>query len=148
MTVTDTLPGLPSPEARPEFYAGVPLKRGFAWLVDLVVIGLMTAVLSVVTVIGVFFLPFFFFLIGFLYRWVTISNGSATIGMRLAAIELRNRFGERFDASTAFMHTAGYTVSMMVFPVQFVSIALMLISERGQGLTDHVLGTTAVNRIV
>jgi uncharacterized RDD family membrane protein YckC len=148
MTVTDTLPGLPSPETRPDFYAGVPLKRGFAWIVDFVVIGLITVVVSIITVIGVFFVPFFFFLVGFLYRWVMIANGSATLGMRVAAIEFRNRFGERFDASTAFMHTLGYTLSMMVFPIQLISIALMLISERGQGLTDHVLGTTAVNRIV
>lgn len=148
MTVTDTLPGLPSRDVRPEFYDGVPLKRGFAWIVDIVLIALMTALVATVTIVGWFMFPFLFLLLGFLYRWVLIANGSATLGMRLAAIELRNRFGERFDASTAFMHTLGYSLSMMVFPAQLVSIALMLISERGQGLTDHILGTTAVNRIV
>jgi hypothetical protein len=35
---------------------------------------------------------------------------------------------------------------MAAFPLQFVSIGLMLMTERKQGLTDHVLGTAAVNR--
>lgn len=148
MTVTDSLPGLPSPQMRPEFYAGVPLKRGFAWVIDIILIGLVTALVATVTIIGWFFVAFLFLVVGFAYRWITIANGSATLGMRMAAIELRTGYGEPFDASTAFMHTAGYTLSMMFFPLQFISVVLMLVSERGQGLSDHVLGTTAVNRIL
>jgi uncharacterized RDD family membrane protein YckC len=149
MAMTDTLPGLPNPETRPEFYAGVPLKRGFAWIVDLALIAVLTVVVVPFTAfIGLLVLPLLFLLVGFLYRWVTISLGSATLGMRVAAIELRDREGDRFDSQTAFMHTLGYSVSFAIFPLQMVSIALMLMSERGQGLTDHVLGTCAVNRIV
>ncbi|MEM6826043.1 MAG: RDD family protein [Pseudomonadota bacterium] len=149
MTVTDPFPGLPSPDTRPEIYDGVPLKRGFAWLIDAVLTGLLTALaLPLTAFLGLFFFPFLYMLVGFLYRWVTLSNGSATPGMRLAAIELRNRYGETFDAGTAFMHTLGYTLSVSIFPLQLVSIALMLISERGQGLSDHVLGTTAVNKMI
>jgi hypothetical protein len=29
--------------------------------------------------------------------------------------------------------------------LQLISIVLMLVTARGQGLTDHVLGTTAIN---
>ena len=149
MTAVDLLPGLPDPETRPEFYASVPLKRAFAWFADLILIAILTAIVVPFTAfIGAFFLPFLFFVVGFLYRWVLLSNGSATLGMRLAAIEFRNSGGDHFDANTAFLHTAGYTVSFLIFPLQLLSIALMLISERGQGLNDHVLGTTAVNRIV
>ena len=149
MSVTDHFPGLPDPDTRPEIYAGVPLKRFFAWIVDALLAAVLTAVaLPFTAFLGVFFLPFLYMVVAFLYRWVTISNGSATPGMRLAAIELRNRYGERFDSGTALMHTLGYTLSVSIFPLQLVSIALMLISERGQGLTDHVLGTTALNRTV
>ena len=35
---------------------------------------------------------------------------------------------------------------MAIFPLQLVSIVLMLISDRKQGLTDHLLGTVALNR--
>ena len=66
--------------------------------------------------------------------------------MRLMNITFRDRYGEPFDSGTAFLHTAGYTISVMAFPAQLVSIALMLISERKQGLTDHILGTVAINR--
>ena len=148
MTVTEPLSGLPHPDARPEFYSGVPLKRGVAWVVDAVLIALLTAVVVPFTAfLGLFFLPALYLFLGFLYRWVTLARGSATPGMRLAAIEFRDRFGDRFDSGTALLHTAGYTFSVMAFPLQFVSIALMLISARGQGLTDHVLGTTALNRV-
>ncbi|MEM9343133.1 MAG: RDD family protein [Pseudomonadota bacterium] len=147
MTTSDMYPGLPDPETHPEYYSGVAMKRGLAWCVDSVVVALLTAVGVLFTAfIGLFFLPLLFLLIGFLYRWVTISNGSATPGMRLFNIALRDRFGEPFDASAAFMHTAGYTLSMAIFPLQLISVALMLITERGQGLTDHILGTVAVNR--
>ncbi|MEM0946600.1 MAG: RDD family protein [Pseudomonadota bacterium] len=147
MTV-DPMPGLPDPLARPEFYAGVPLKRALAWGVDSGIILLLTGLVSLVTVVGLFFLPAMFLLIGFLYRWVTIANGSATPGMRLLSIELRDRDGSHLDAGQAFLHTAGYSVSVAVFPLQLISIALMLISDRGQGLTDHILGTTALTRAV
>ncbi len=146
---TDPLPGLPDPVARPEFYAGVPMKRALAWGVDAVLILILMVpayIATALTIIGILLWPILFLLVGFLYRWVTIANGSATPGMRLLSIELRDRDGRRFDAQTAFMHTLGYSVSMAVFPLQVVSIALMLISDRGQGLTDHILGTTAINR--
>lgn len=149
MTLHDPLPGLPDPGARPEFYDGVVLKRGIAWLVDAILIGVLTAITLPFTLfLGVFFLPFLYMVIGFLYRWVSLSRSSATPGMMLTAIEFRDRYGARFDSGLGFLHTAGYTVSVAVFPLQLISIALMLISERGQGLTDHGLGTTALNRFV
>lgn len=146
---SDLYPGLPDPTRRPDVYAGVPLKRGFAWIVDAILIGVITFVVSILTLgIGFFLFGAIYFLVGFLYRWFTIAAGSATLGMRLTAIEFRNRFGEPLDSGQSLLHTAGYTLSIMIFPLQFVSIVLMLISQRGQGLTDHVLGTTAINRLV
>ncbi|MDU8945350.1 RDD family protein [Ovoidimarina sediminis] len=147
MTATELFPGLPDPEARPEFYDGVPMKRGLAWLIDAAVIGVLTALAVLLSAfIAAFFLPLTVLVISFLYRWVTITGRSATLGMRVMSVEFRTRYGERFDSGTALLHTLGYTVSVAVFPAQLVSIALMLITERGQGLTDHFLGTTAVNR--
>ena len=84
--------------------------------------------------------------LGFAYRWMTLSGGSATLGMRLMAVEMRDGYGQRFDTATAFLHTLGYSVSL-AFPIlQIISIVMMLMGPRAQGLTDNVLGTVAINR--
>ena len=86
--------------------------------------------------------------VGFLYRWGTIAARSATPGMRMMAIEFRDRDGQRFDGGTAFLHTAGYTFSVVTVPLQLISIVMMLLTARRQGLTDIILGTAAVNNRV
>ncbi len=90
-------------------------------------------------------IPVYFIVVGFLYRWFTISGGSATWGMRLMAIELRDAYGRRLNGQQAFFHTLGYSVTMSTVVLQIASIVMMLISERGQSLTDMVMGTTALN---
>jgi uncharacterized RDD family membrane protein YckC len=148
MTMThDPAWGLPDPVTQAEFYADVPTKRLLAWIVDTVLIVALTALVVLFTAFtALFFLPLAFLAVGFLYRWVTIANRSATPGMRLLAIELRAGDGGRLDPMLAGLHTLGYSLSMAIFPLQLVSIALMLMTDRKQGLTDHVLGTAAVNR--
>jgi len=66
--------------------------------------------------------------------------------MRLMTIEFRDREGHRFDAATAFLHTAGYAFSVITVPLQLVSVAMMVTTPRRQGLTDMILGTAAINR--
>ncbi len=138
---------LPDPDSQPEFYADVPTKRLIAWVVDTVITVLLSAIIIPFTAFtGLFFFPFLMLITGFLYRTVTLANGSATWGMRLAALEMRDRTGRRFDLGTAFLHTLGYHVSISVFPLQLLSIVLMLTTSRAQGLTDHVMGSVALNR--
>ncbi|MGR3591708.1 MAG: RDD family protein [Limimaricola soesokkakensis] len=151
MTATPTfaarLRGLPDPETSPECYDGVALKRAIAWLVDVTVIAVICALLVPLTAfVGLFFFPLMMMVVGFVYRVATIASGSATWGMRLMAIELRDGDDRPLDTSQAFLHTAGYAVSMMVFPLQLVSMAMMLLTPHGQGLTDSVLATTALRR--
>ncbi|WP_299414535.1 RDD family protein [uncultured Sulfitobacter sp.] len=137
----------PDPELQPQFYDGVPTKRLLAWGVDtLVTVVLTLVVIPFTAFIGLFFLPLLYLLLGFAYRTVTLSRSSATWGMQLMAIELRTRDDNRFDLPTAFLHTAGYTVSLAMPLLQLISIVLMLSTERRQGLSDHVLGTVALNR--
>lgn len=142
----DTYPGLPDPEREAEFYADVPMKRFFAWLVDVVLITLLTALLVPLTLFtALFYLPLLYFVVSFLYRTVTLARGSATPGMRLTAIEIRDRAGRPLDLMAGFLHTTGYAISWAVFPLQLISGGLMLGTSRAQGLTDHVLGTAAIN---
>ncbi|MCP5073327.1 MAG: RDD family protein [Rhodobacteraceae bacterium] len=139
--------GLPDPDLDGQFYDGVPLRRLLAWLVDAFLIAVLTFVLSLFS-LGIFF--FFYFavwlVVGFAYRAITIAGNSATLGMRLVGIELRNRMGNRLDGSEAFVHTFAYH---MVFLVPFgvaISAVLMLVNHHGRGLHDVFLGTTAINR--
>lgn len=59
---------------------------------------------------------------------------------------MRDSNDNPFDQSQAFLHTAGYSLSIMMVPLQLVSVVLMLSSPRRQGLTDMVMGTVALNR--
>lgn len=138
---------IPRPDVHPEFYNDVPLKRLGAFIVDVAVIFAFTFLVSLLTVgIGFFFFFALYAVISFLYRWSTLSNGSATWGMRLMAMEIRQGNGAPLNASTAFFHTLGTALSFAITPLQFVSVVMMLMSARGQGLTDHALGTVALNR--
>ncbi|WP_394177207.1 RDD family protein [Yoonia maritima] len=128
-------------------FSGVTLKRGIAWLFDMVIIGVICVlVLPFTAFTGVFFFPALMLLIGFLYRWFTIANGSATWGMRMVGITLRDHYGRPLSSGTAFAHTFGYSVSVCIAPLQLISVILMLVSRESRGLTDYLLGTYAMNR--
>lgn len=139
--------GLPDPQSQPEFYDDVPTKRLIAWIADSIIIGLFVFILTLLSIFtALFILPLVWLSVGFLYRWITLAGNSATPGMRLVSLEFRRPDGTPFDGTTAFLHTAGYTFSVVTFPLQLISIGLMLMTERKQGLTDMVLGTAALNR--
>ena len=81
--------GLPDPDTQSEFYADVPVKRAIAWVIDGLIIFAMGFLIALFTVgLGFFFFPVLLIGIGFIYRTVTLANRSATLGMRLASIEL------------------------------------------------------------
>ncbi|MBT8413840.1 MAG: RDD family protein [Boseongicola sp.] len=137
---------IPLPETQPEFYEDVNSKRLVAWIIDVIAISAITALLTVLSLFtALFFLPFLYAAVGFIYRWIGLSRNSATFGMRVMSVEFQKSDGEDFDGATAFLHTLGYYASVAIFPAQLVSIVLMLMSERKQGLTDMVLGTVLLN---
>ena len=139
--------GLPNPATKPQFYTGVLAKRAAAWVFDVVLVGILCVIILPFTAFtALLFFPFLMLVVGFIYRWFTIASKSSTWGMRLMGIELRDHEGLRLDSQSALMHTAGYSFSMAMAPLQLVSVLMMLLSDRKQGLTDHFLGTTAINK--
>ncbi len=137
----------PDPLDQPEFYEGILAKRLLAWVVDsILIVGLCLVVLPFTAFTGIFFFPLLILMMSFIYRVATLANGSATLGMRLFGMELRDGQDRPFDGSTAFLHTLGYSVSVAMAPMQLISIVLMVTSARRQGLTDMVLNTVALNR--
>ncbi len=149
MTPSYHATALPDPDANPEFYDSIPSKRLAAWVFDsALILAFCIAILILTLGIALFFLPPLFLVVGFVYRTATLARGSATWGMALMAMEIRRHDGARLDWLTAMLHTLGYTVSVAFFVPQVISVLMMLISARAQGLTDYVLGTVAINRRV
>ncbi|MEX3315642.1 RDD family protein [Sulfitobacter sp. PS-8MA] len=139
-------PATPDPDLHPQFYTGIPFKRFLAWIVDVLLVFLFCVlVLPFTAFTGLFFFPFMMLVVGFAYRVATLTNGSATWGMRLMGMELRDRRDQPFDFATALLHTIGYSLSMTVAPLQLVSVVLVCTTARCQSLTDMVLASAPVN---
>ncbi|MGZ9809830.1 RDD family protein [Pseudoroseicyclus sp. H15] len=140
---------LPDPQRRPDFYEGVPSRRLLAWIGDGIATLLLTCLaLPFTAFIGIFFFGALWMAVSFFYRWLTIAAFSATPGMAFWGIELREGDGGRMSSGAAFVHTLGYLVSVAMAPLQLISVVLMLITERKQGLTDHLIGSAAIRRPV
>lgn len=138
---------LPDPDRHADFYAAVPVKRAVAFAIDCGIVALLTTLVVLLTAFtALFFLPVAFGAVNFVYRWIALARASATPGMRLVSILFLDRSGSRLDAASAFLHTLGTTLSFAFVLPQIGSAVLMLTSPRGQGLTDLVLGTVAINR--
>lgn len=138
---------LPDPDRHGAFYAGTALRRAGAWGIDVILTALVTALIVPLTAfVAIFFLPVLFVLVNALWRWGFLAVASATPGMWVMGIEFRRADGQRFDGTTAFLHTAGFVLSWALVLPQVVSVALMATGARGQGLTDLLLGTAAINR--
>jgi len=138
---------LPHPDYDAVYYDGVPAKRFFAWLVDVLLITTATLVLGLLTLTALLWIwPIAYFVTSFFYRSLTIAQGSATFGMRLMNIELRNAAGARLTPQEAAFHTGTYLVASAFVIGQLISIFLIATGPRHQGLHDMLLGTAAINR--
>lgn len=138
---------LPDPTIAPQAFEGTPLKRGIAWIFDMLVIGMLCVVILPFTAFtGVFFFPVLMLVVGFIYRWFTLAGGSSTWGMRLVGVILLDHRGQRLSSEMALAHTLGYSISVAIAPLQLISVLMMLVTPRRQGLTDHLLGTVAISR--
>jgi len=136
-----------------DFYDGVLPKRLIAWFIDVAITAVLTAplvlpvlALGAVLIFPLLLIPLIWAVVGFAYRWATITNRSATWGMRFMAIELRDDSGHHLSGNTAFMHVLGSTLSFGFPLVQTASIITMMMTARGQGLVDLVLGTSMQNK--
>lgn len=139
--------GHPDPDTQAEFYQDVTVKRVIAWVIDVIVITALSVLVGLLTFgIGFFLYGLIYLVIGFSYRTMTITNKSATFGMRLVAIEMRDHRGQKLDRSAAMLHTGAYYVSITTLLLQAISVTLMLTTSKGQGLGDLLTGVVTINR--
>lgn len=138
---------LPDPGRYPAFYDGIVVNRFIAWVIDGVLISVLTLVIVMMTALtALFFLGGLTLVIALLYRWLTISAGSATPGMRAVGIELRDQTGNPLTPATAFWHSALFLFFKGMFLPELLSVAMMFGSRYGQGLHDAICGVVAINR--
>ncbi len=97
-TMNDTFDALPDPHTQPAFYEGVGVKRLLAWVVDTVLIGGIAVVIASIPLFLLWFVfPLVFLVVSVIYRIGSIKAFSATPGMRVFNIELRNHQGQRLE---------------------------------------------------
>ncbi len=152
MTYNHTISqGLPDPVRDAEFYDGVPARRFIAWIIDaviIVVLAVIATLFATVLTLGIalFFASFLFMVTSFIYRVGFIAGWSATPGMAAMGIEFRTMNGQKFEFRDALIHTGLYTIAVMTFFGQVLSMVTMASTQYGRGLPDFVLGSTAINR--
>lgn len=139
--------GLPDPSYQSDFYAGVPIKRFLAWAVDEILL-LLASVLVVILTLGLagFIFPLVYLVLSFSYRSFSLTRRSATLGMRLMALEIRNNTGRRLASNEACMHVGAFMVSMAFILPMLISAVMVAASSRHQALHDLLLGSAAINR--
>lgn len=146
--------GVPDPHRDEQFYQGVPMRRLVAFGIDFIVILFLmlgVVVVGAVLTLGTLFLAgpiamVIFSATGFIYRWIMLAQRSATLGMLVTGIEVRDAEGDQMSELTAFIHTAGFYVTFFFLPLLFIGWFLMFTSPYRRAMHDLILGTVVINR--
>lgn len=145
--------GVPDPTTRPELFDGVLWRRAFAYLIDLVCIGLIACVLwlvfAILTVVSFGLLaPVLWFLFGLIplaYHTLLISGRhSATFGMRAFDVQVQSWNGERPLFLQALAHVALFYLT--VPPTCGLILLAALFNWRKRTLHDALAGLVLVRR--
>jgi uncharacterized RDD family membrane protein YckC len=139
------------PVAQPQLFEGVIGKRFIAFIVDAIIILILTAIACVI--IGVFviltlglaspLLGLAFPAVGLGYNAITIGGpNSATIGQRLMGLEVRMWYGGKVSPLLAAFHAL-----LFWFSLAFVPIFLWcLFDAQKRCLHDILAGVVVINR--
>jgi uncharacterized RDD family membrane protein YckC len=146
------------PWTQPELFRGVPTRRVFAFLIDLVV-------LSIPVILAVIFIAVFgiitlglgwalFWLVSpasviwaLIYYGATLGGPySATLGMRVMDLELRTWYGAPGYFVLGAMHAVLFWISVSVLSPFILLVGLF--NGRRRLLHDFILGTVVINSSV
>ena len=144
---------LPDPETAPELFEGVLLRRMTAFVIDMVIIGMMLTVLTVVGGIAGF-LTFGLAWLALivivplsivLYYAATLGSAQrATVGMQMMDIVLTPTRGRPLDGVMAVLHALVFWVTVWIsWPF---SLLFALFTPRRQMLHDLVVRTLMVRK--
>ncbi len=145
-------PAVYDPDRHPELFDGILSKRVVAFFVDaIIVVLLMIPAALVVFIVGVVTLGLGWVLYGALFAivalgYVALTLGgpqSATIGMRVTAIEMRTWNGGPSFPLLAVMHALIFWFSVGLLTPLILLVGLF--TSRRQLLHDLLLGTLVLN---
>jgi uncharacterized RDD family membrane protein YckC len=140
------------PAAHPELFDGVLSKRIVAIIIDaILIVALMIPAALVVLVLGVVTLGLGWLLFGPLFALVALGYvaftlggpASATIGMRMAGLEMRTWSGAPMFALLAVIHALAFWFSIGLLTPLILLVGLF--TPRHQLLHDLLIGTVVVN---
>lgn len=144
---------LPTPDSSPELFESVLQRRVLAFLIDLIILGIIIPIAAVVLgvlgvlTLGIAWLGYFILVPGvaFLYYMATLgSPARATVGMQMMDIVLTPTRSQPLDGALAVLHPfVGWLTYVICSP--FI-ILLALFTRRRQMLHDLIVGTLMVRR--
>ncbi len=129
-------------------YAGVRTRRIFAWLIDYLIIALLTIPFAIlVFLLGILTLGLGWMLfsvlvpaVAALYIWNTLGGrDQATVGMKMMDIRLERLDGTRIDGLTAIVHTVLFWAANVILSPLVLLVTLF--TDRKRTLHDLLLGT-------
>ncbi len=144
---------LPDPATAPELFDGVLTRRVFAFIIDLVILGVMVVAFNLVGLVAGF--------LTFGLAWAALvavipasivvyyaatlgSPKRATVGMQMMDIVLTPTRGQPLDGWMAVIHAAIFWVTVWIsWPV---SLLIALFTPRRQMLHDLIVGGLMVRR--
>lgn len=143
---------LPDPKTSPELFEGLLTRRIMAYLVDIVIISIISLAFLLATfIVGVLTLglawltlPVIVPLAVLLYYVFTLGSPTrATIGMRIFDIVLTPTSGPPLEGWKVLIHPVVFWLTIWIFwPLLFVG----LFTQRRQLLHDMITGTLMVRR--
>ncbi|MGB2931404.1 MAG: RDD family protein [Methyloceanibacter sp.] len=141
-----------NPVTQPQFFNGVIGKRVVAFVIDAIIILLLTVIVYVaIAVLGVLTLGLAWLLFGIAfpavglgYNALTIGGpNSATIGQRMMGLEVRTWFGGKVSPLIAAFHALLFWFSLVIFcPI----LLWALFDPQKRCLHDIFAGVVVVNR--
>ena len=146
-------PNVYDPETQPRLFQGVIRKRIVAFIVDAIIILVLTTVAYVVVLLlGILTLGLAWLLFGLVfpavglgYNALTIGGAnSATIGQRMMGLEVRMWFGGRVTPLIAAFHALLFWFSFVIFcPI----LLWALFDPRKRCLHDILAGVVVIDRV-
>jgi uncharacterized RDD family membrane protein YckC len=144
---------LPDPATAPELFEGVLTRRVMAFVLDMIIIGALLMIVSIVGLIAGFFtfgLSWLALLVVIplaivLYYGATLGSARrATLGMQMMDIVLTPTREQVLNGGLAFVHALLFWVTVWIsWPI---SLLIALLTPRRQMVHDLVAGTLMVRR--
>ena len=144
---------LPDPATAPELFDGVLTRRAVAFIIDMVIVGLVATLIAIVGLVlgfltlglGWLALPFIIPLAILGYYVVTLGSPMrATVGMQLMDLVLTPTRGPPLDGWKILIHPLVFWVTVWIaWPI---SLVVALLTPRREMVQDLIAGTLMLRR--